>query len=343
MSDNQVADKNTSRIRSAINERINRPSAVEEIKEGNKKKADRKMAWSQRFTQRWYIYLLLVISGFFTATLGLFMGLSPTLITQADGSQVIHFNTDLTHILLAILYVMAFLGTTEVQLGISEYLFEEREEGNPAQQWTMIIAMFIASIGIVGTGIAGGMVVASNIAFLSDFREIPHSAQKWVIVVIPVMLAVYAILYLIYSQTSEKTQGDRLIRDEERRMRQDHKLQMMHAQLAAEGVLQDAEIDQFWELVESKKITAGQARAAIRAGKTIGDLENDLNQDLDNNGMIGNRAAPASAPAPHPYGWHCDCGTTNPPSAMFCMTCGSSKVPAVIVSPNGKNKDKQNF
>jgi hypothetical protein len=342
MSNNQtnpVADKNTSRIRAAINDRVNRPSAVDEIKKGNKEKTDRKMAWTGEIREYWYIYLLLVISAIFTATLGLFMGLSPHLVTLPDGSQVIQFNTDLTHWLLAILYMVAFVGTTELQFAISKHLFSQREEGNPSQTISMLVAMVIAVVGIIGTGIAGGFVVASNIAFLSDFREIPHAAQKWVIIVIPVMLAVYSVLYLVYSQSSESAQADRLIRDEEKRMRRDHKLQMMHAQLAAEGVLMDEEIDQFWTLVENKKITAGQARAAIRAGKTLGDLEQELNRDLDENGIIGNRTAPAAQLPPPIIARSRHCVICGKPSGrdMYCSDeCAQEdKVP---VSKNGNGK-----
>ena len=339
------SDQNSKNIRAAINERINRPSAIDEIKKGNDRKMAQKMEWSSEIREHWYIYILLTISAVFTGTLGLFMGLSPHLVTMADGSQVIEFNTDLTHILLAIVYVIAFIGTTELQFAISSHLFNDREEGNPSQQISMLVAMALAIVGIIGTGIAGGFVIASNIAFLSDFREIPHLAQKWVIIVIPIALAVFSILYLIYSRTSEAARAERILRDEERRLRADHRLSLMHTQLAAEGELLDEEINRIWALVQDHKITAADARAYIAAGKVLGDIEIDRNQDLDGNGVVGNGAAAVRVsnssrrvvPAEIVSSWYCpDCGAFN--AGNFCEQCGTKKTEKVPASrSNGQN------
>jgi len=284
-----MSENKNNHVKTAIRERLARASSIDDLKKANQQKAEKKIAWTGDFRQHWYVYILLLISGVFTATLGIFMGLSPTLVTLPDGAQVIHFNTDITHLFLALVYMVAFVGTTEVQFIVAKKLFSDREEGNFWQTASMVTAMITATIGIVGTGIAGGFVVASNIAFLSDFREIPHEAQRWVIIIIPIMLAWFSVLYLIYSQTSEAAQNERLLRDTRRRLEQEARLEMMQAELAAESLLQEEEINEYWKLVESGKIDAGTARANIRAGKTLGQYEKEIGRDLDGKDGIGNQ------------------------------------------------------
>jgi hypothetical protein len=247
-------------------------------------------------------------------TLGIFMGLSPTLITQADGSQVIHFNTDFTHIMLAIVYAMAFVGTTELQLLIGKKKFNDREEGNPTQKISMLCVMTVAVFGMIGTGIAGGFVIASNIAFLSDFREIPHNAQVWVIVIIPLLLSFYGVMYIAYALSSDHAKAVRLTRDAERRMELDHATRMKNAQMVAKRTLQIEEIKAYWRMVNEGKLSAAEANAAMEAGKTLGQLEKEKGRDLDGNGKIG-----TTAPA---------LKLSTPARMKYCLECGA---------PSGRN------
>lgn len=328
-----------------ISESMSQPTLADSMQESADRKSAARMSLFGDVAQNWPIYLVALISGIFTATLGIFMGLSPTLITQADGSQVIHFNTDWTHIFLAIVYSVAFVGTTELQLLIGKKKFNEREEGNPSQKFSMLAVMTIAVFGMIGTGVAGGFVIASNIAFLTDFREIPHSAQVWVIVIIPCLLAFYGVMYLVYALSSDHAKAVRLTRDAERRMELDHATRMKNAQLVAKRALQVEEIKAYWRLVNEGKITAAEATAAIEAGKTLGQLEKEKGRDLDGNGMIGTVAPRASASASHPVssgvinGWYCpDDGNFN--TGNFCEQCGHPRAEKVTVGRgNGSKPD----
>lgn len=332
-----------------INESMNQPTLADSMQETADRRSEARMSIFGDFRVNWPIYLVAIISGIFTATLGVFMGLSPTLITQADGSQVIHFNTDWTHIFLAMVYAVAFVGTTELQLLIGKKKYSEREEGNPSQKYSMLSVMTVAVLGMIGTGVAGGFVIASNIAFLTDFREIPHSAQIWVIVIIPILLAFYGVMYLVYALNSDHAKAVRLTRDAQRRMELDHQTRMANAQLVAQRTLQIEEIKAYWRLVNEGKITAAEANAAIKAGKTLGQLESEKGRDLDGNGNVGTTARLRSPMPIVATKTNClNCGA--PSSGPFCSdACQVEYAQSVInnqgagVSPNGRNSRKSNF
>jgi Asp-tRNA(Asn)/Glu-tRNA(Gln) amidotransferase B subunit len=131
------------------------------------------------------------------------------------------------------------------------------------------------------------MVVASNIAFLSEFIEIPASAQKWVIVVIPVLLAMYAFLLTAYFLSSKAAKSERMLGQQKRTSDLDHQTRKRSIMQIAEEELQVAELGRFLELVKAGKISAAEARAAILAGKTLGSLETEQRRDIDGDGRIG--------------------------------------------------------
>jgi TRAP-type C4-dicarboxylate transport system permease small subunit len=227
--------------------------------------------------------------------LGIYMGLSPTLVTGPKGSSI-HFNTDIGHILLAVMYFVAFIGVTEAAFVIAKWKFFTREERNDIQKWTMLASMGIAGLSILGTGIAGGMVVASNIAFLSEFVEIPPAAQKWVVIAIPVLIVLYTFLFSAYALSSDTAASERLMNEKERERALDNRTRM-HAirQIAAEK-LQVAEIEAFERLVLQGLLSSAEALAAIEAGRSLKQEEIFLGRDLTNDHKIGDQ--PMMMPVP---------------------------------------------
>jgi len=272
-----------------ITEQLAQPTLVDQMQDQNARKESMKDTWQAEWRRYWFIYVILGISGIFTATLGIYMGLSPTLVTGTDGSQFIHFNTDVGHILLAIVYLIAFVGNTEYMFAVAKQKYHTREEFNNTQRYTMLIAMIVAGVSMVFTGIAGGMVIASNISFLSEFVNIPPAAQKWVVVSIPILLAIYTALFSAYALSSEEAKTERLTKEQERKQVLDHQTRMKQVELIGARNLQLAEIERYMELVGDGLISAADAQAAIRAGRTLKQEEVRQGKDIDQDNKIGDQ------------------------------------------------------
>lgn len=267
-------------------DQMTRPTLVGRLREKNKKIKAEGLTWAAEFQNYWYVYVFLLVSALFTGTLGIYMGLSPTLVTEAGGTYI-NFNTDAGHVLLALVYLVAFVTVTEGAFAISKWKFFTREEKNDTQQWTMIVGMVVAGISILGTGIAGGTVVASNVAFLTEFIDIPPAAQRWVVIAIPTLITIYTFLLTAYALSSETAQAERLTREQAREQELDHQTRMKGIEQIGARQLQVAEIKRYQQLVIAGKISAADAQAAIRAGRTLGQEEVHQGRDIDQNGVAG--------------------------------------------------------
>ena len=179
----------------------------------------RLLQWSDEWKKYPWLYVFLAVSALFTLTLGMFMGIAPKM-NPLDNT--VFYHTDVLHLFLAFVYMVAFVSITEGAFTVAKWLFHTRENGNNIQQYTMLFMMLVAGISIVGTGIAGGMVIASNIAFLSEFIEIPPAAQKWVIVIIPILLSTYAFLLTAYSLSSARAKSERMLHQMRHKSDLDH-------------------------------------------------------------------------------------------------------------------------
>ncbi len=272
-----------------IKDRLGQGSLVTEMETEEKKKSavqeGRLLQWSDEWKKYPYLYIFLAVSALFTLTLGMFMGIAPKMSAE---NNTVFYHTDPLHIFLALVYMVAFVSITEGAFAIAKWLFHTRENGNGIQQNTMIGMMFIAGISIVGTGIAGGMVVASNIAFLSAFIEIPASAQKWVIVIIPILLAAYAFLLTAYSLSSARAKSERMLNQMRHKSDLDHQTRQRGIMQIAEEELQVTELNLYMQMVADGKISAAHATAAIKAGRTLGQEEHRQGRDIDGKHGIGN-------------------------------------------------------
>lgn len=265
-----------------------RKTAVRRLREKSKQKpAVDDMTFQAELEKNWWLYVLLFLSSAFTGTLGIYMGLSPTRTETG-----MYFYTDFAHLVLAAVYCVAFITVTEFAFGLAKWLYFTREERNAAQQWSMLIMMGVAGISILGTGIAGGMVIASNIAFLTDYMEVPHQAQTWVVVAIPTLITAYAVLGSVYVLSSEEAAAKRLVRETERENQLEHETQKKLIKQWGDLQVQKAEALKYIELVEKGAMTAGEAQAAIRADETLGQTERRLGRDLDGDGTIGHGFSP---------------------------------------------------
>ena len=263
----------------------------------------RRMEWSHEFKENWYLYVFLIFSALFTGTLGVYMGLSPALQTDAaTGIRTLHFNTDFMHIVLAIVYFLAFVGNTEFQYAVAKYLYKMREENNQAQKNTMIAAMIIGVVGIVGTGMAGAIVVASNISFLTEFVNIPAGAQGWVVKSIPLFIGIYTVLYSIYANSSEKAKAERIMREIKRKNDLAHKTRMDGMIQIADVHMQGTELNLLMSQVEKGNLSRSRAIRAIKEGKSLTEIELEDQKDIDRDGLIGTVSAASyqGTPTYHP-------------------------------------------
>src|SRR5689334_12241791 len=122
------------KLQARIKERLNKPSITQALREENKKQVERKSPWAAEFRADKATYVIMGISGIFTALLGLILGLAPYKQIAADGSSSIYFNTDFLHWVIAVIYAVAFVTVTEAAFLIAKNKYHTREEGNPVQQ-----------------------------------------------------------------------------------------------------------------------------------------------------------------------------------------------------------------
>jgi hypothetical protein len=269
-----------------IAEHMTRPTLVKKLKD--KKKEKRTLDTMEFFSdveRYWYVYVFLLVSAVFTGTLGIYMGHSPRLDTT---NNMIVFQTDGAHVMLAIIYCLSFVTVTEAAFAIMKWLYFSREENNDTQKYVAMLGMIVAGASILGTGAAGGMVIASNISFLTDYVEIPESAQRWVIIAIPVLITTYTFLVTAYSLSSEAAASERLTREQARENDLDHRTRIKSIEQIGMQQLQVAEIKRYQSLVLEGKITAADAQAAIRAKRTLGEEEKRQARDIDGMNGIGN-------------------------------------------------------
>lgn len=282
----QSLEKFRENMHARIKERMNRATLTESLHEQNQKAVEKKSPWFSEFKADRATYTIMAISAVFTAVLGLILGLAPTLVANPDGSTMIVFHTDFIHRAIALIYAVAFVTVTEAAFIIAKNKFHAREDANPTQHNTMLAMMILAGLSIVGTGWAGGSVGASVLGFLTDFKEIPHTAQKWVVGVIPALLAIYAYLLTAYHLSSEEEKSKRLTEQTKRKMEREHQLQRDMTELEVQEMMMLAEDKAYIDAVERGVLSYAEVSAARKAGKTLRQLEAEKGQDLNGDGKI---------------------------------------------------------
>jgi hypothetical protein len=273
-------------LQNRVKARINRRTLTSNLRDERSKQIERKSAWAADFKDDPWTYVFMGISAVFTTILGIMLGLAPYQGT-VNGVPGIVFHDDFIHVFVAIVYAAAFVAVTELAFIVSKSKFHDREDGNPKQTGSMLFMLILAGLAVIGTGIAGFSIGASVLGFLSDFKAIPHSAQKYVVWSIPVLIAVYGYCLTIYKLSSEKDQNRRMLKQMRNEADLEHELQMAIADDEAREMMRLAEISAYLAAVERGALTYGEAQAAMKAGKSLGQLEVEKGKDLDGNDQIG--------------------------------------------------------
>jgi hypothetical protein len=224
--------------------------------------------FAHELREYWFLYAFLAVSGLFTLMLGIFMGMSPKVL--ADGS--IFFHVDGPHILMAALYGLSFLTVTEFAFALGKRLFYLRESGNIWQAGTMLVMMGIAGISVFGTGIAGGVIVASTIDFMSEFVTVPAWAQYWVVRIIPGLIVLYSVLLTVYALSSSRAESERIIRDRQHAHDLDMEMRRKTLEQFAQEKVESAALKIYMRKIEDGTISVAEALAAARSGNVLDNI-----------------------------------------------------------------------
>jgi hypothetical protein len=277
MESNDVSNNNEAsnieKINEEIRKRIGRPRLADQVQKSVKEaELQNENPFSIKAEAREHpiLFALLAFSAIFSASLGIYIALSPRL-QVIDGATVVTYQTDLGHILQAILLMVVFVGITEFAFVAGNHYFHKREPGNNAQAISSFAVMAVAIVAIIGTGWAGGSVLASVTSFMTGFVEVPASAQKWIVYGIPLLIAFYTVSIAVYKNASKVLQNRRFLENERVLNEIDRRLRRDTATLAAEEMLEAAEIARYMELVRSGVMSAAEANARVLADTTLGN------------------------------------------------------------------------
>jgi hypothetical protein len=232
----------------------------------------------------WWMYFLLLISALFTGTLGVFLGLAPYMTDTG-----LYFQTDGFHIFLSIAYCLAFITVTEFAFGLGKWLYYTRERKNASQAVSMIVWMIVAGVSILFTGIAGGSVLASYIAFMTEFAEVNVGSQQWIVKSIPALFVFYTVLGTFYALASRENRAKRMVREQQRDNELSHQTRLQVTKQWGQEQVQKADLMRYIRAVEQGLMTYQEAQDGIVAGRSLRETEELLRRDLDGDGKVAQR------------------------------------------------------
>lgn len=271
-------------------------SLIDRVREKKEKGISLKAPWMNDVREHWFSYALLALSFLLTEMLAIYLGLAPRMETALDGSKSIYWNTDFGHLATAFVYMLVFPIVTEVSFDQARKKFNKRETGNFAQAASMATAIVVSLISIVGTGVAGGYVVLSTLGALG-FMEIPRSVQTWLVWVIPTLLAIFSLLHMVYNAASKEEKSRKLVDEEARNDELEDQLRMKKIERAGRRAIRAAAIQAYERAVSMGLLSQTEANSALAQGKSLAQLEMELNRDLTGEGKIGDTSG-LSLPVP---------------------------------------------
>jgi predicted nucleic acid-binding Zn ribbon protein len=297
----------------------NRKSVRQKLKEETQKKVTED-DFAFELANYWFLYVMAAVSALFTITLGVFMGLNP----QVQPDKSVFFNTDFPHVMLAGTYAIAFVAVTEGAFIIAKRLFYTREKDNRIQSLTMLAMMIISGVSILGTGIAGGVVIASIIDFMSAFNEVPAWAQTWVIRIIPALLVVYIFLLTAYALGSNKAEVRRKLKSDMEDSKLEIQQMISEAEQMAELEIKSKAVELFLQKMDAGGVDLAEVFAAAKSGDLASMIATESNR----------KPAQSAQQDPHatPYRYPVRAKTPMPNYTQVrkfsqCLTCGNAVNP----------------
>lgn len=315
---------------------------VDRMTDQKEKNAVQKSPWMQEMKRNWFLYALLTASFFLTETLAVYLGMAPVLMTNEAGETYIHFHNDLGHLFTTLIYMIVFPIVTEVAFDHFRKKANQKETGNWRQTWTSGLAVVVSVLSWVSTGVAGAYVIFATLGSIG-FVEVPKNVQNYLIWIIPSLLAFFALANWLYEEGSRLAKSKKMADEQAQNAELADRIRMDQIKRAGDRAIRAAAIRAFEQAVARGLLSQQEADAAMAQGKSLAQLERDLNRDITGEGKIGdisglNRPAPRSLPAPKSSGWDCEyCGVDNPDNFGFCGGCGSprpTKARPVVITPH---------
>lgn len=264
---------------------------IERVQTEKNRENEARTPWMQELRAHWFSYALLGLSFLLTEMLAIYLGLAPSLGLDEKGRQVIQFHTDFGHLATAAVYMLVFPIVTEIAFAVSRHKFSKRETTNFNQAWTMAVACFASLVSIIGTGVAGGYVVLSTLGQSGGgigFVEVPQSAKNWLVWVIPSLIALFALLHAVYDSSSKREKNKKIMEEKDLTDELNDQLRMRSIERAGKRAIRAAAIQAYMKSVRLGLLSQQEADLALSQGKSLAQLEKDLNRDLTGEGLIGN-------------------------------------------------------
>ena len=272
-------------------------SLIDKVQEQKEKGISLRMPWMGDVQTHWFSYALLGLSFLLTEMLAVYLGLAPKMETALDGSSSIYWHTDFAHLATALVYMLVFPIVTEVAFDQARKKLHKAETGNFAQKTSMTVAVIVAVISIIGTGGAGGYLVLSTLGS-AGIIEVPTSVQKWLIWAIPSLLATFAVLHMIYNNSSKKAKQQKIVLEEAEQDELEDQLRMKKIERAGNRAIRAAAIRSYERAVAEGLLSMDEAKDGLARGKSLAQLEQELKRDLTGDGLIGPAAGPTRPPRP---------------------------------------------
>jgi hypothetical protein len=275
---------------------------VEKMDKQQEKAVEERTPWLQDFKEHWYWYLILALSFLLTETTAIYLGLAPYLAPDPSnpGQQAVFWNTDFGHMATMLVYMLLFPAVTELAFDRAWKKYSKREPGNLAQAGTMIAAIVVSALAILGTGVSGTYVVFATLGSVG-LIEIPHSVQLWLIWVVPSLLALFGILHGVYKAKSKMEKLNRLVEYRLERARLSEQLRNKITEQKVQRAISNSARRSYIQAVALGLLSKKEAEEGMAAGKSLVQLEKELNRDLTGEGKIGDTSGLNHRPAPTRY------------------------------------------
>lgn len=208
------------------------------------------------------IFIGLGGSAFFTALMGLFIGLAPRI---EEGGTFILFGgaQGWGNVVMGIFFGLLYAITFPVLGEFGVYYWHKRaslrDEGNNTQMLIGYAMVAITGVFVVVTAVAAATVLASLLHTFEAFRAIPPWAQKWTVLVIPIAFAMHAGANIWYDHVSAWSEERREMERSLQTTRNESENRIMQARLKAQEDAAIATAEQYEMLAREGAAKAGQA------------------------------------------------------------------------------------
>ena len=199
-------------------------------------------------------------SAFFTALMGLFIGLAPRL---SDAGDLVLFGgrgggwSAVIGIFFGLIYAVSFPVLGEWGTYYWHRKASLRDIGNQTQTIIGYGMMITAGAFTVTTAVAASVILASLLHTFTAFSAIPEWAQKWTVLIIPISLAFHAGANICYDHVSKYAEERREMERELQNVEIESESRIRQARVNAREVAAIAMADEYKRISSTEARTAG--------------------------------------------------------------------------------------